>query len=208
MKSRISDYLINLEFFVLPKLTNKLPLVHVSKYEFKIPLNIKLADPCFNTPKTVDMILDAEIFFELLNSERLKPIPRGPTWQNTRFGWIVSGAISSTSILNENKSTVSLVATLPLDEINLENQMLKCWCLEEVKAEETYTLEEKSCKQHFEKNVKRTGDGRFTVVLPFRDNIQLGKSYESALRRFQGLERRFQSNLKLKNEYVHCTVYK
>jgi len=40
-----------------------------------------------------------------------------------------------------------------------------------------YTLDEKMCKQNVELNVKRDKDERFTVSLPFRDNIsKLGKS--------------------------------
>lgn len=63
--------------------------MYVNKDMLKMPVNIELADSCFNTPKTIDMILGAEIFFPLLNNvnniNQLKPIPNGPTWQSTRF---------------------------------------------------------------------------------------------------------------------------
>jgi len=88
----------------------------------------------------------------------------------------------------------------------MENQMAEFWRLEEVKNGDVYTLytlEEKRCTQHFELNVKRDKDGRFIVKLPFRDNIsKLGKSYDVALRRMLALERRFQSDTKLKKEYT------
>lgn len=73
--------------------------------------------------------------------------------------------------------------------------MTNFWRLEEIKIENVYTLEEKACKRHFELNVKRNNDGRFTVVLPFRDVKNLGNSCDLALRRFQ-------SNPIFKGEYV------
>jgi len=64
-------------------------------------------------------------------------------------------------------------------------------------------LEEKACKNDFEKNVKRNGNGRF-VHLPFKkDKPTFGNSYEIAKRRLLSLERHFQKDPNLKTEYCN-----
>lgn len=201
IKSRVYDYSLCLEFFALPNLTSKLPLMPVNLTELKVPVGISLADPSFHVPKKVDIILGAEIYFELLTKEQMQTVPRGPIFQGTRLGWVIAGPIPAPTNQAE-KSIVSLCTGVSSELANIENQMAEFWRLEEVKNCDVYTLEEKRCKQHFELNVKRGEDGRFTVSLPFRDNIsKLGKSYDVALRRMLSLERRFQSDAKLKEEY-------
>jgi len=201
IKSRVHDYSLNLEFFALPNLTSKLPLMPVNLTELKVPVNISLADPSFHIPKKVDIILGAEIYFELLTKEQMQTVPRGPIFQGTRLGWVIAGPIPAPT--NQADRSIALLCTsVTPDFANIENQMAKFWRLEEIKNSDVYTLDEKRCKQHFELNVKRDKTGRFTVSLPFRENAaRLGKSYDVALRRMLSLERRFQSDTKLKEEY-------
>jgi len=129
-------------------------------------------------------------------------VSRGPIFQGTRLGWVIAGPIPSPTNQAEN-FTLSLCTSVMSEFANVENQIAEFWRLEEIKNCNVYTLEEKRCKQHFELNVTRGEDGRFTVSLPFRDNApKLGKSYDVALRRMLSLERRFQSNTKLREIYI------
>lgn len=60
----------------------------------------------------------------------------------------------------------------------LEHLVSKFWCLEEYESKNSYTLEEKACKNNFDNTVQRGDDGRFIVHLPFRDSVsELGNSY-------------------------------
>lgn len=201
IKSRVYDYSLNLEFFALPNLTGKLPLMPVNLTELKVPADISLADPAFHVPKRVDIILGAEIYFQLLTKEQIQTVSRGPIFQRTRLGWVIAGPIPSPTNQAEN-STLSLCTSVISEFANVENQIAEFWRLEEIKNCNVYTIEEKRCKQHFELNVTRGEDGRFTVSLPFRDNApKLRKSYDVALCRMLLLERRFQSDTKLREEY-------
>jgi len=82
IKSRVHDCSLNIDFFALPNLTSKLPLMTVNLKGLKIPADISLADPVFHVPKKVDIILGAEIYFELLIKEQMKPTPRGPIYSS------------------------------------------------------------------------------------------------------------------------------
>ncbi|KAL4096395.1 hypothetical protein QTP88_021357 [Uroleucon formosanum] len=179
---------------VLPKLTSQIPLLPVNQSNIKIPVDIALADPSLDTPQRIDMLLGAEIFFELMTTGQLRPTPHGPIFKNTTLGWIVSGSVSN----NERKTETASVSLVSL--CNLEKQIARFWQLEEVNNNNVLSLEEKLCKKYFYQNVRREVDGRYVVSLPFSDVSKLGKSYNTALRSFLSLERRLQSDTELKKK--------
>ena len=53
-----------------------------------------LADPEFYKPSAIDIIIGAEIFFDLLMDGQHKLAEGGPTLQNTQLRWVVSGKVS------------------------------------------------------------------------------------------------------------------
>ena len=52
---------------------------------------MKLADELFNHPEKVDLIIGAELFYELLQSGRLRLPGNYPMLQETVLGWIAAG---------------------------------------------------------------------------------------------------------------------
>lgn len=78
---------------IVPKIADQVPNETFPREEFTIPKNVKLADPQFNMPRPVDVILASgptisslAIGQILLLSKRSKI-----TLQKTSFGWIVAG---------------------------------------------------------------------------------------------------------------------
>ncbi|KAG5316089.1 RTXE polymerase, partial [Pseudoatta argentina] len=53
--------------------------------------HIKLADPNFNVPASIDMLIGAESFWRLICAGQIKQSKNQPTLQNTHFEWIISG---------------------------------------------------------------------------------------------------------------------
>ncbi|XP_037298293.1 uncharacterized protein LOC119190433 [Manduca sexta] len=60
-----------------------------------IPTDIPLADPYYHTPAPIDMILGADVFWNLLGSERIVLGNHQPILFETRLGWVVSGPINT-----------------------------------------------------------------------------------------------------------------
>ncbi|XP_055613320.1 uncharacterized protein LOC129759814 [Uranotaenia lowii] len=87
---KISDFRETMQFFVLPKLTLRLPSSSFHPSPMSIPDSSLLADPNFHESKRIDVIIGAEYYTDLFRNERRK-VTNGPTLQNTVFGWIVSG---------------------------------------------------------------------------------------------------------------------
>lgn len=71
IKSSFNEYEVCLEFYVLPKITSKKPCFYHDVSMWNIPKNIHLADPMFNQPGRYDLLIGAEVFFELLSVGRI-----------------------------------------------------------------------------------------------------------------------------------------
>ncbi|XP_062541320.1 uncharacterized protein LOC134209346 [Armigeres subalbatus] len=158
---------------------------------------INLADPEYYNPSTVDIIIGAEIFFDLLVDGHFKLAEGGPVLQNTQLGWVVSGKVSESS-----RTTTSLTAVACTEE-RLDDLLTRFWELESCHTTSTMSLEESQCERIYNETTTRDVSGRFVVTLPKKPFLidRLGESRSIALRRFTALERRLDANAKLKEDY-------
>ncbi|XP_062716335.1 uncharacterized protein LOC134291918 [Aedes albopictus] len=194
----ISNFEEAMRFNVLSKLTIPLPCEGFDVSRWNLPDRIVLADPEFYQTSDIDMIIGAEYYLDLLQEGRFRPSEDGPTFQNTVFGWIVSGRISEATV------SVPITATTLCSTVELQDQLTRFWELESCRHISTYSVEESACEEIFRQTTVRDQDGRFVVTLPRKQGIieQLGDSRKSAERRFMSLERRFAANPQLKEQYV------
>ncbi|XP_038106487.1 uncharacterized protein LOC119766160 [Culex quinquefasciatus] len=95
--SALPQFNREMDFYVLPELTSALPNQNINTTAWEFPNNIILADPHFNEPGEVELIIGAEHYFDLLRDGRSRIAEDGPVLQNTVFGWIVSGRVPSRS---------------------------------------------------------------------------------------------------------------
>ncbi|XP_062538692.1 uncharacterized protein LOC134206967 [Armigeres subalbatus] len=193
----ISNFEEVMRFNVLPKLTIPLPCEGFETSQWNLPQDITLADPHFYQSSSIDMIIGAEYYLDLLREGRFRLSEDGPTFQNTVFGWIVSGRTSNTSV------SVSAAATTLCSTAELQEQLARFWELESCQLGSTYSIEESKCEEIFKQTTTRDEEGRFVVCLPKKRHIieQLGESRRSAERRFISLEQRFATNPQLKKLY-------
>lgn len=190
MCSRLSDYEASINFHVINSITNKLPSHSVNIHQLNIPDTILncLADPGFHEPGNIDVLIGAEIFYELLIGES-KKTPEGTVLHNTCLGWVLTGSMPianyhrcMSSLLIQCQSRSSLALT-DRPTCNLkENQSI--------------------AEAHFTSTVTQDHSGRFVVRLPFlRDPEVLGDSRFMAQQRFLNLERRMNRDSMLAQEY-------
>ncbi|GFU77033.1 integrase catalytic domain-containing protein [Trichonephila clavipes] len=96
-----------LNLLVVRRITDLTPsqIINVS---LDMPNEIKLADYKFNIPGKIDVLLGAEIFYELLRPGQIYCGDSRPLLQNTVFGYVVSGSVrdelESIGVKNENCS--------------------------------------------------------------------------------------------------------
>jgi len=93
MRSRHTDWHSTLDCAVLKNITGFIPSVKFDISNWKIPKDIKLADELFNHPEKVDLLVGAELFYEMLQSGRLRLPGNYPILQETVLGSIVAERI-------------------------------------------------------------------------------------------------------------------
>ncbi|XP_062705646.1 uncharacterized protein LOC115265199 [Aedes albopictus] len=190
--SRVNQFSAVLDFLVVPKVTANLPMVEVDIRSWPIPGGLSLADPSFHVPNEVQLILGAELFYDLLLEGRMKISDECPTLVETRLGWIVSGSVYTSS--NKRQHNVCHLAVTNED---LNRTLSKFWELEACGEASPLTAQEHSVEMHFQQTVSRDDEGRYTVRLPFNNlKDQLGDSYDTARRRFEKLLRTFVDDTK------------
>ncbi|GFX93840.1 uncharacterized protein TNCV_1590161 [Trichonephila clavipes] len=109
-----------LEMLVVKKITDFIPQREINPDFSNF---VELANSNFNVPGKIDLLLGANIFYELLKPERIKIKDSQLLLVNSVFGYIVTGNLDS---INETKIHCGLIRDEDLNK-NLE----KFWKLEE-----------------------------------------------------------------------------
>ncbi|XP_052895602.1 uncharacterized protein LOC128302790 [Anopheles moucheti] len=199
VKSRNSSYAACLECLVLPKVTARFPAQYIDIKGWKIPEDLPLADPGFNQPEKIDLLIGAEIFGELLQQGQLRLAPHLPMLLETKLGWIISGReVCKGSI----ESSVTL-ANCVLSEENLNAAMEQLVMLENIPEERVQSSEQEAMEQWYLHTTTREKTGRYVVELPKIPQYEerLGDSMQGAVKRFASIERRLARDNRLKEQY-------
>ncbi|KYN24375.1 hypothetical protein ALC57_04022 [Trachymyrmex cornetzi] len=190
-----NNYSFNLACLIISDITGPLPNVIIDKERLQIPSNIRLADPSFHLPSRVDILIGADSFWNLLCVGQIKVGREQLIMQKTKLGWIAAGplGISSTNTVKCNLSK----------HIDINDQLLKFWELEEYCNQKPLSNEERQCEEHFLKTYRRDSNGRFVVHIPLKENPNvLGDSYLIARKRLVNLETRLQRVPAVRDQYV------
>ncbi|XP_037910069.1 uncharacterized protein LOC119650916 [Hermetia illucens] len=198
LQSRITTFARKIDAIVLPHITSSQPSQGLNSRNWAIPGNIQLADPHFDREGHIDLLLGADIYYELLATGQMRLSRNLPLLQNTVFGWIIAGRVATSY---QKEVTCGILNT---DDSKLSEQIERFWKLEEPESTENFamTTQEINCENHFGETMKRTNNGRFIVKLPFKvDPAKLGKSRGNAERRLFKLEWRLARNPELRKQY-------
>lgn len=195
----------NISCSILEDITCSLPQIEIDMEKINLPPNIVLADPLFYKPSKIDLLLGADIFFDLVTPGTIKLGEGLPTLFNTFFGYVLGGKILDNSIcshLNLTNKVSCFTQITPKSDI--ENLMEKFWKIEEIEDKRILTPQEERAEQIFNETTTRLETGQFQVNLPLVDPqayLKLGDSYNQAKKRFLSLEKKFSNNKDLFLEY-------
>ncbi|GFX75853.1 integrase catalytic domain-containing protein [Trichonephila clavipes] len=157
---------------------NKVVDVDVNVSEF-----VPLADDKFNIPDRIDMLLGAEIFYELLKPGKFYCDNSHLVLQNTVFGYVVSGSVDQ---VTENRVHCGLIVD---DDLN--KTLKKFWEIEGVHIEPKVDTEVSLCEDHFVRTHRRNCEGRYVASMALnKDPSCLGNSKDIAIRRLNSLWKR------------------
>ncbi|XP_075150595.1 uncharacterized protein LOC142224696 [Haematobia irritans] len=114
IKSCFNEFEASLEFYVLPKITSNKPSAFYDIASWNIPKNIQLADPTFNKPSRVDLLIGAEIFFDMLCVGRIHLRDGLPRLHKTLLGWIVAGKSK------ENVTSLPKIGNVSVNKVQMD----------------------------------------------------------------------------------------
>lgn len=191
-----SSQVLALEVAVLPKICFDMPSVTLNvANNWKHISNLNLADPNFNVPSSIDMLLGADVFSMILKDGRIVGNINEPTAINTIFGWILMGKVN-------NNPSLTINSFLSVCDSPLDSTLKRFWELETIPDQNITSPDDLLCETIYKNSYSRNSAGRFTVSLPFRDTEpSFSDSRSLALRRFFSLERRLLKNLSLYKQY-------
>ncbi|XP_072401038.1 uncharacterized protein [Diabrotica undecimpunctata] len=196
IESQYHYFKADVTFFILKEITSNLPATFVDNETLNIPSNIFLADSKFLESRPIDILIGADLFWQLLCPNQIKI--NQYVFQETHLGWVASGQVGLSSL---NNIRCHLSTSINLD---LQMQLAKFWELEECQSTKILSTEEQFCEEHFKENTRRNENGRFIVRLPLKQSPEsLGESKVQAEQRFYSLERKLKRNPSFRELYVH-----
>jgi hypothetical protein len=196
IKSRISNWETKIDCAVLLKITGMIPATFVDSSDWGIPEGLTLADENFNKLSSFDILLGADVFFEVPRHDKKTRPGNYPVLQDTELGCIVSDKVP-----HAEPEEVPRKSSFILNNDNLHQPLQRFWEIEEL-SNKTWTAEEMLCEEHFKNHTARDDTGWYIVRFPRREGQgRLGESYEQARRRLHQLDRRFQEHPDLHQAY-------
>lgn len=199
IESYNGKYKENINCFILPEITKILPTSVIDISHLPIPTDLHLADPTYYIPSAIDILVGAEVFWNVLGNACINLGKNQPKLCDTKLGWIVSGPVA----LQPHPSSSQLAHVCNFSSSELDTNVCKLWELDSVSPKHLLSREERACEKSFYDTTTRDEGGRFVVTLPLKDDPRvLGDSYAMAKRRFLSLERKFERDPAFKDRYV------
>ncbi|CAH0713895.1 unnamed protein product, partial [Brenthis ino] len=148
LKSIYNNFKTKLNCLVLHRLTGNLPKAPINIQQLNIPSHLHLADPDFNQPAPIDILIGADLFWQLMKNDRISLGANKPMLQYSSCGWLIGGPISyqakqvlcHNSVINDN---------FP-NENKIDNLLAKFWELEEFPQKTILSETELACSNDSE----------------------------------------------------------
>lgn len=194
-----SDFKCTCYPHILPKLTTSIPSGVIESRTWRHLENLQLADPGFNNPTPIDVILGADVYGQLIEEGMVKGLIDTPIAQQTKLGWIISGPTNSSAT-----STVAHGFHVTSHE-DLYDLLRRFWILEEPPSvgNKNLSADEQNCEDLFRSTHSRDKEGRYVIKLPFKHSISLlGDSHMKATQAVKRLFRQFKDNPNYAQRYL------
>lgn len=205
IKSRYDhNFSLTVNAYVLRSLTRRLPAREVRGYIWPQLKDIQLADPTFNVPGRIDILLGADVFSKIIDVGLMRG-PGDVVAQRSHLGWILSGNMNVIPCRSQNITSLHIIRQVEEDN----NLLRKFWELETDlhTTKRVWSKDEEKCEEIYKTTTTRHTSGRYEVHLPLKQGIEetlkvCGDTKQQAITRFKQLERKFQKNNKLREEYT------
>lgn len=194
--SRVASSLrISVRALVMSEVIGRHPQVKLSSDVRRLTSDLFLADPNFDTPGPVDILLGADVLGNLILSQKRMLQPNGLVAVDTKLGHVILGPVRPV-VLSETSEGILFGSAL--SEI-----MQKFWELEEPPSARRVDPDDEECESFYRDTTGRLYSGRFLLRLPFRANRPLlASSRKAAESRLISMERRMKRDSIFRQKYI------
>jgi hypothetical protein len=141
-RSTCTDWHTSLDCAILNNITNTMPSTKLNVEQWHIPRDITLADPRFNIPGEIDLLIGADVFYDILRPDKRTKPGNFPALQETELGWIVSGR---TPMSAQDRPRCTLLLR---DDDSIERNLNHFWEIDPVE-KPNMAAEQDACEKHF-----------------------------------------------------------
>ncbi|XP_043264150.1 uncharacterized protein LOC122404277 [Colletes gigas] len=184
--------------YVVPRITTYAP-ESLETLGYEAFQDLPLADPDLTTDQTIEVLIGADLYAQIMRPGFRRINAEGPIAQETAFGWVISGP---TSAVGKSQNPVRTLHCTVLE--SLDQAIRKFWEMEEIPATSVRTKSEEECEAFYKKTVVRDETGRFQVRLPFncpKPEETIGKSFHIAFSALARLRKKLDTSPTLGKEY-------
>uniref|UniRef100_A0A6P7GIT0 Uncharacterized protein LOC114342977 n=1 Tax=Diabrotica virgifera virgifera TaxID=50390 RepID=A0A6P7GIT0_DIAVI len=159
---------------VIDKITKKLPQFNINSTSLNIPPHFltSLADPDFDTPSDIDILVGGDLYYDLLDNEPNVRLGYGlPIFLSSYLGWVIAGVIPHHALSTNKQCSLSFhVVSNPPDEVetSLEKLLIKFFETEELPCDTPLKPEESLAEEIFVSTTQIVSDGGYQVEIPFK----------------------------------------
>ncbi|XP_058800258.1 uncharacterized protein LOC131669418 [Phymastichus coffea] len=150
--SNYNNFKHQVQLLIVPKIADTVPNDTFPRHLFDIPKGIKLADPQFHLPNSVDLLLSSGTTLSVLAVGQIK-LQRDKSeiiLQKTILGWVVAGG----AIDQISSSTASC------NIVKLDKLIERFWLIEDFDHEPVKSRDEVACEEYYVAHTKRDPSGR------------------------------------------------
>lgn len=194
--SQGGNFQFNLNCLVIEHIGSNIPSASYSIDKWKIPQYLKLADPKFNRQAPVELLLGAEMFWKVLQSQALYIQP-GVIARSTKLGWILTGKCQPSKFNHSNSQC-------HFTDVSLQGKLESFWEIEEVPSTKEVLEEEEICENLYQQTTYRNEEGRFVVTMPRKQDFSpVENTRSTALRCFYSIENKLKGDPVAQQQYVN-----
>ncbi|XP_045477941.1 uncharacterized protein LOC123683085 [Harmonia axyridis] len=153
---------------ILKNITCQQPQSYIDSCSLPIPIGIKLADIKFNIPSNIDILLGADIYFEIIMDGIIKLGPGRPLLQNSHLGYLIAGKVPQSAHMSRathlalaqfSQNSIESSKSIVNQEDSLNNILTEFCEIEEISNQSEHILS--SAEENAERIVKNK-----TIRLP------------------------------------------
>lgn len=196
----------NINARVIDSITDGLPSSPIDISNLTHIRNLPLADDVFYLPAEIDCLIGSELVPFLLRSETVTAPDSSVVAVQTTLGYIIMGKADcdlNFKSFTDRCNSIQDKSFLCTSKYNsLESLTQRFWELENVPCRVHMSPDDEACERIFKNTYSRDDTGRYIVQLPFKISCSaLGNSYAIAQRRLISLEKRLDSDPKIRENY-------